>query len=391
MRPTGRYARRSVAEAAGLDPPRRTDEVRRRFSTWWWPAIQMAVAAALAWALAQLLLDAPGGYGPITAIVAMGLGRERRIARSMVLLGGLLLGTAVAEVAGSVFGLGWWQVGVVLGATAILAGLLFDRDLAVTYATINAVVLNGIPASDGWMPTRLIDGALGVAAALVVTYGIVPSRPHRQLADRLRTVAARAADGLELSADELRSDVDDRRPDSARDAATRIDGELQRVPGTVDYALDLVRWAPLRRRDADRVEALVDASTRLVDALATASTVTRLVDRALVNDVEVGGELIDGLDRAAAALRMLVDDIIDEHPPDDSVAAECRESLEAVLGSGADQAVVIAIQEEVRGLLSDLIAIAEELTPGDSARRARSASTDGTTIGATRFGRSARR
>jgi uncharacterized membrane protein YccC len=351
----------------------------------------MGVAAGLAWLLAHVLLDAPGGYAPITAIVAMGLGRERRISRSVVLLGGLVLGTAVADVAGSAFGLGWWQVGLVLGVTAVLAGVLFDRELAVTYATINAVVLNGIPASDGWVPTRLLDGALGVAAALVVTYGVVPSRPHHQLAGRLRTLAVRAADGLELAADQLRSDADDRRPDVVRDAAARIDTELQRVPGTVEYALDLARWAPIRRRNADRVENLVESSWPLVDALTTASTIVRLAHRALVTDVAVGDGLNDGVERAATAVRVLVDDIVAERRPDDGVADECRESLGAVLSERADQAAVIAIQEEVRGLLADLITIADELTPGGSTDLAESVSTHEATSNGTRFGSSARR
>jgi uncharacterized membrane protein YccC len=351
----------------------------------------MGVAAALAWSLAQLLLDAPGGYAPITAIVAMGLGRERRIWRSVMLLGGLLLGTAVADVAGSAFGLGWWQVGLVLGATAILAGLLFDRELAVSYATINAVVLNGIPASDGWVPTRLLDGALGVAAALVVTYGVVPSRPHHQLAGRLRRLGVRAADGLEFAAEGLRSDVDDRRPDLVSDAAARIDHELQRVPETVQYALDLARWAPIRRRNSERVEGLVELSWPLVDALTTASTIVRLAHRALLNDVTVGDGLLDGVDRAATAVRVLVEDIIAERRPDDGVVDECRESLRAVLADRADQAVVIAIQEEVRGLLADLIAIADELTSTGSAVLAEAVSTHEAADNGTRFGSSARR
>jgi hypothetical protein len=201
----------------------------------------------------------------------MGLGRERRISRSVVLLSGLVLGTAVADVAGSAFGLGWWQIGVVLGVTAVLAGLLFDRELAVTYATINAVVLNGIPASDG----MVADPPARRRAREWPQRSLSPTESyhHAHIASspgRLRTLAVRAADGLELAADELRSDADDRRPAVVRDAAASgSTRELQRVPGTVEYALDLARWAPIRRRDAGRVEDLVDSSSPLVDALTT--------------------------------------------------------------------------------------------------------------------------
>lgn len=351
----------------------------------------MALAAALAWALSQVLLDAPGGYAPITAIVAMGLGRERRIWRSVVLVGGLLLGTIVAEVAGFVFGIGWWQVGLILGVSGLVAGLLFDKELAVTYATINAVVLYGIPGSEGWLPTRVLDGMLGVAAALVVTYVVAPSRPHRKLAARLRAVAIRAADGLELATRALRSDDDEISPDMVREAAAGIDHELQRVSGTIEHALDLARWAPIRRRNIDEVDDLVESSSPLVDALTTASTIVRLAHRALTNDAAVGERLLDGVDLASTAIRTLVDDIIAERRPDDAVADDCRHAVDALLTEPEDRAVIIAIQEEVRGLLDDLIDIGDGLMAKGSDALADVASTDEASTDGKRFGSAARR
>ncbi len=381
--------RRSVAETAGVEPPRSPEELRRRFSAWWWPATQMAVAAGLAWLLAHEFLDSPGGYGPITAIVAMGLGRERRIWRSVVMIGGLLLGTAVAELAGAALGIGWWQVGVILGVSGLAAGLLFDKELAVTYATINAVVLHSIPGSEGWVPTRLLDGALGVLSALVVTFVIAPSRPRRQLAARLRTVADAAADGLETSADQLRLDATDRDPQAARAASARIDRELGRVDGTEEHALDLARWAPLRRRNRGAVEGLVDSSASLVQSLTTASTIVRLADRAIVNGAVIGDGLLDGVDRAATTIRTLVRDIIDESPPDEGVADDCRAAIDALMSKRNDRAVVIAIQEEVRGLLDDLIDIADDLVSDDSEHLSESTSTREATVDGVRFGNAA--
>ncbi len=387
--PPARLVRRSVAEAAGVEPPRGRNEVRRRFSVWWWPATQMATAAGLAWLVTHLLLDSPGGYAPITAIVAMGLGRERRIWRSVVMIGGLLLGTAVAEVGSVALGVGWWQVGLVLGLSGLLAGVLFDKELAVTYATINAVVLFSLPDSEGWVPTRLLDGAFGVIAALVVTFGIAPSRPRHQLADRLRTVADRAVDGLGTAREQLLHVPAERDGELVRSASGTIDRELQRVSGTVDHALDLARWAPLRRRNRDRVERLVDSSSSLVDALTTASSIVRLADRAIANDAVVGDELLDGLDRAAAAIRTLVDDIIAERQPGADVADDCRDAVDGLLSEPTDRAVVIAIQEEVRGLLADLIDIADDLT-SEQSQLGDSSSTREATVDGVRFGRAAR-
>lgn len=350
----------------------------------------MALAAALAWVLSHTLLESPGSYGPITAVAAMGLGRERRIWRSVVLVGGLLVGTLVAELAGYVFGIGWWQIGLVLGVSGLLAGLLFDLELAVTYATINAVVLYGLPGSEGWAPTRLLDGMLGVGAALIVTFGVAPSRPHRKLAARLRTVAGQAADGLELAAQALRRKDDELGPDVVRDTAARIDDELHRVSATVGHVLDLARWAPIRRHNVDEVEDLVETSLPLVDALTTASTIVRLAHRALVNDAVVGEQLLDGVELASTTIRTLVDDIIAERRPTDGVADDCRKAVNSLLTGSEDRAVVIAIQEEVRGLLADLIHIADGLMTDGSDAMGGVVSTHEASSDGTRFGSAAR-
>jgi hypothetical protein len=157
----------------------------------------------------------------------------------------------------------------------------------------------------------------------------------------------------------------------------------------VDHALDLARWAPLRRRNRDRVERLVDSSSSLVDALTTASSIVRLADRAIANDAVVGDELLDGLDRAAAAIRTLVDDIIAERQPGADVADDCRVAIDGLLSEPTDRAVVIAIQEEVRGLLADLIDIADDLTSEES-QLGDSSSTREATVDGVRFGRAAR-
>src|SRR5690606_22204712 len=139
---------------------------RRRARAWGWPAVQMGLAAALAWWAAGHLAGNAASYAPITAIVALGLGRERRIGRSALMVGGLFLGVVLAELATTLLGVGWWQIGLCMTLAAIAAGIVIGHDLAVTYAAINAVVLLTTPGSDGWMPSRVIAGLVGIAVAL---------------------------------------------------------------------------------------------------------------------------------------------------------------------------------------------------------------------------------
>ena len=166
----------------------------------------MGVAAALAWLLAGLLVDDAAGYAPIVAIGALGLGRERRLGRSALMLAGLFLGVVSAEVAGPVIGRGWWQIGLMLALTALVAGAVVDRELAVTYASINVIVLVTIPGQEGWVPDRMIAGLAGIIVAVAVMLLLLPPRPVAIVRRRLERATHSSVEALEATARALERD-----------------------------------------------------------------------------------------------------------------------------------------------------------------------------------------
>jgi uncharacterized membrane protein YgaE (UPF0421/DUF939 family) len=378
--------RRAIDAVAAFRPPRSRAEVSERLSRWGWPSIQMAVAAGASWLVSTWVFGAPVGYAPITAIVAMGLGRERRIGRSIVLVAGLVVGIAVAEIAARLVGTGWWQVGLILGISALIAGVVFDVQLAVTYAAINAVVLFGTPGADGWIPDRAVDAVIGVVVAFVVTYLVVPPRPDAEIAVRMHTVADVAVtalgDAARLLADR---DVNDRR--IALDGAQHVDTELGRLPGTVDHALDVVRFAPLRWGRRDRVERLAVAAVDLGSVVTTASTIVRLTDRAIVDDVDADPSLAEAIESAAAVLDTLVSAIADGDG-DGAALGRAHDAIDRLVESPIDKAVSIALREEVHGLLHDLARFAERHGDFDLAGDDGLAGTESSNV---RYGRSAGR
>lgn len=349
--------RRAVDAVAAFRPPRTRRDLTDRLSRWVWPSVQMGVAAAVSWLASTWVFGDAVGYAPITAIVAMGLGRERRIGRSIVLVSGLVVGIAVAEVAARIVGIGWWQVGLILGISAVVAGIVFDVQLAVTYAAINAVVLFGTPGNEGWLPDRAVDGVIGVASAFLVTYVLVPPRPDAEIAVRMRKVTGVAVDALGGAA-RLLADPDGDDREIARAGARRVDAELARLPGTVDHGLDVVRFAPLRWSRRDRVDRLASAAADLGSVVTTASTIVRLTDRALVDGVEVDRSLAEATDSAATVLDALVSAVTDE--TDDAAAvAHAHDAIDRFVEQPSDRGVSIALREEVHGLLHDLARFAD--------------------------------
>jgi len=360
-------AHRPTSDVAGFVPPISVGDLRARLGRWVWPSMLMAMAVALSWALSGLVFDRPVGYAPITAIVAMGLGRERRLWRSAIVVAGLIVGIAIAEAGGRFLGVGWWQIGAILGVSALVGGLVFDTQLAVTYAAINAVVLHGAPGSEGWVPNRAIDGVIGVAAALVVTYVLFPPDPVAEIRMRIRQAGAVIRHGLEATATTLRDPADnrDRRSDDAPlHWAQRVDGELDRIEDTVGHALDVAHWAPRRRTRRTATQDLATSAFALHDGLTTASTVMRLADRAVQTGVAPPPVVTDGLQHAARAVEVLIECIIDRVEPPDETTEALDDMLDRLLERD-DQAVTIALREEIRGLLADIADLLGEVSDDD--------------------------
>lgn len=353
----------------------------RRAGAWTWPAIQMGVAAALAWLIAGVLVADAAGYAPIVAIGALGLGRERRLSRSGLMLAGLFLGVVAAELAGPVIGRGWWQIGLMLAITALVTGAVVDRELAVTYAAINVVVLVTIPGQEGWVPDRMIAGVAGVAVAVAVMLLLLPPRPVAIVTRRLERATRSSIEALEATA--LALDRDARHDSGTRDgdddddgderplvaAARRLDDEIERSHESVQQALEVVTWSPLRRRNRAEVLRLAGIAHTLRPALRTASTVARLGDRAAMNDIPAHDHVLAGITAAADALAPLIDALVDGDEPADDTDRRAAEAIEQLLSGGSDHAILIALQEEVRGLLADVVGIVEGAVGGGDTTR----------------------
>lgn len=161
--------------------------------------VQIVVAATVAYLLARGFL---GHQLPLVAvtvtIVSLGLARDttpRRVAETVV---GMNIGIAVAALLVQGIGRGAWQIAVILAITLVVARALSPSGPFAIAAGVQSMLVAVLPAPDGGVFARSLDGLVGGAVALLVT-ALIPRfdilRPRGESVT-LYSLLAQSASGL---------------------------------------------------------------------------------------------------------------------------------------------------------------------------------------------------
>jgi uncharacterized membrane protein YgaE (UPF0421/DUF939 family) len=134
-----------------------------------WPILQTAIAATVAWYLAVLLLPDPRpSFASIAAVIAVGAAHGRRAGRAAQLIGGVVLGVAVADLIVQAIGSGPWQAGIMVVLAMGTAVALGGRDLLVAEAAVSAILIALLEPAPGFSFDRVLEGVVGGGVALAV-------------------------------------------------------------------------------------------------------------------------------------------------------------------------------------------------------------------------------
>ncbi len=328
------------------------------------PAIvQIVVAATAAYLLARGLL---GHEVPLVAvtvtIVSLGLARDatpRRVVETVI---GMNIGIVVAALLVQVIGQGAWQIAVILALTLVVARAVSPSAPFAIAAGVQSMLVAVLPAPDGGVFARSLDGLIGGAVALIIT-ALIPRfdllRPRGE-ATALFSLLDQALVGLR---DALRSG-DGAAAELALTRSRRSQVLIDDWGRTLESARGVAAVSPwLRARraplaDEVRLLAVADLTTRHVRAIA------RRVD-VLVRDGQPRPVLADLLDSAAEVVRLLGRSRDDEaaryaaRAVAAGLAARCAPT--AVDGVG-DQVVVVLLRPLAFDVLVHLG------TPPDEAR-----------------------
>lgn len=286
------------------------------------PAIsQIVVAATAAYAFAHFVLGHPVPLLAATVTVSsLGLVRDARPWRVAETVMGMLVGILIAEVVLLAAGSGWWQIALAMTVTLLVARFVSPQPgfalAAVVQSLIALVIVTGAPF------LRLVDGAVGGAAALIVT-ALIPRT--------LRRTELRDADELFDALDGAMATIVRalRRGDRARaerglERARSLQTYVDAWSGSLESGREVARISPFLRRQRtelqrhERVREALDLTTRNLRVVAR-----RAAYLCADGDARpVPADLLAELARGASLVRDSLDDI--------SVEPAARAALVAV-------------------------------------------------------------
>ncbi|MBC7725464.1 MAG: FUSC family protein [Burkholderiaceae bacterium] len=332
----------------------------RRVATSVPAAIQITIAATASYAIAHYLL---GHQFPVVAvtvtITALGFARDARPRRVLDILVGILIGISLSEVLLFLIGSGPWQLALVLGVTLLIARFISPSPAFAVAAGVQSMLVMLLPAPEGGVFVRSLDGLVAGVVALVVT-ALIPRDPRRAAArdaKRLFSTIDEALGTLQLAletADEPAADL----------ALTRLRRTQQLVDdwtSSLESAIGIAKISPFLRRHLPELR----AQARLLGCLDLASRHLRIITRRvdfLVRDGAARPELAAVVGRISAGIRCLAND---QSLARVELAAVAGDLDPAVLLPGADvtEAVLVLL---MRPLVVDLMVATG--TPVDEAR-----------------------
>ncbi len=267
--------------------------------------LQSGVAAGLAWWLGSLLLgvDNPA-YAPIAAVVVIGAGWDRRIGRVTSMLFGMGIAIVLSEVGVRALGAGPWQMALVTCLAVVVARVLSDDLLVVSYAGLNAAVLVSL-GGEGWIPSRAIEAVVGAATAYGLVYLVFPPRPAAYIESAVGEQVGIAAEVMHQVAESLRAERDAAEPISRSED---LDGKVDALRATFDFSSEVSRLSPWRRRES--VDRMAARTRQLRGVLRQVTVLVRLAAR-LAADRRVPEEhLASAIELEADAVTALVENIL---------------------------------------------------------------------------------
>ena len=235
---------------------------------------QCAVAAGVAWFLAEQLLNHPSPFfAPIAAVVSLGTSYGQRLRRVIEVTIGVAVGVLVADLLVNQIGTGWWQLTMIVALAMSAAFLLDGGQLLVTQAAVQSIVVSALVPDPGAAFTRWTDALVGGAVALVAAT-VVPAAPLRRPREQAGVVVEKIAGLLKAAGEVMINGEVEPALDLLADART-TDHLIRELQDAADEGLSVVASSPFRIRHKGNLRRMAE----LVDPLDRALRSTRVLVR----------------------------------------------------------------------------------------------------------------
>ena len=327
-----------------------------RLRTSVWPVLQAAVAASLAYFLAEVLIGhGQPFFAPIAAVVCLSVTLGQRNRRTVELVFGVAVGLTVASLLVLVIGNGTLQIAVVVlfaMATAVFFG---GGTMLVNQAAVSAVLVVVLQPPDSvFSPDRFIDALVGGVVALVINY-LFPVNPER-LVER---AAAPVFDELAGVLEEISAvlEVGDKgRAERVLGRAREIDGRVRTLNEALEAGHETARLSPTRRRSLRHLEFYGSVGIRIELAVINTRVLARGVYNALRRGDTIAPQLPEAVLDLSRSVRSLAVFIEDGGGPEEARrwALEAARSATGIL-EGRHQLGISVLVGQVRSAAVDLL------------------------------------
>ena len=179
-----------------------------------WPLLQGTAAAAIAWAIAKYGLDHEDPFfAPVAAVIALNATTGERGLNAVRLLQGVVVGIVVGELALAALSGQPGSLAIATFFAMAIAHALGGARITVAQAAVGAILTVAIGEAEAGVQ-RLFDAFIGAGVALTFSQLLFSPEPVRLLRRAESAALSDMAKGLELTADALERD-DDERADEA--------------------------------------------------------------------------------------------------------------------------------------------------------------------------------
>ncbi len=249
-----------------------------------WPVLQAAVAASLAYFLADVVIGhGQPFFAPIAAVICLGVTLGQRNRRALELVFGVAVGLMVADLLVLVIGNGTLQIAVVVLLAMATAVFFGGGTILINQAAVSAILVVVLQPPDAvFSPDRFIDALIGGGVALGINY-LFPVNPER-LVER---AAAPVFDELAAVLEEISAVLeagDEKRAERVLDRSREIDGSVRTLNEALEAGHETARLSPTRRRSLRQLEFYGSAGIRIELAVIN----TRVLARGVYNAVRRG-------------------------------------------------------------------------------------------------------
>lgn len=321
-----------------------------------WQIGQCAVAAALAWFLANDVLGHPTPFfAPIAAVVSLGTSYGQRHRRVLEVTLGVALGVLVADLLVIALGSGAWQLGLIVALSMTAAVLLTSGQLFVTQAGVQAIVVATLVPGSGQAFIRWTDALVGGAVALLAA-SVVPAAPIRRPRHQAGVVLAKVSELLRAAADVMEHGEVEPALDLLADAR-HTDPMVRELRAAADEGLSVVASSPFRRRHRGDLRRMAD----LVEPVDKALRSTRVLVRRCAVSAHRGESVPPSYIALCQDLAAACDHVVQELVANRQAIAARQALLAVAQGSGECEPTqdlsVEVILVQLRSVTVDLLEV----------------------------------